>query len=429
MRARIVGTTVAVAAIAVLLLAIPLALAVSAVYNDETAQTLFADAANAAASVPAPLVPGDVVEIPATSSHAAIGVYTADGTRVAGAGPAHADPVTLAALRGKPSTARGNGEVSVALPVGAHESLVGAVRAALPQSAVDDRIRGTWLVMTGVGAGAILVAGLLAVWQARRLSRPLDLLAMTAGRLGEGDFSAPTAPSKVKEIDTVMQVMQRTSERLAGVLERERAFSADASHQLKTPLTALRIRLEGALMRPDDDRDAEIRGAVEEIDRLQASVDDLLRLARDVPGDRQSLDVTGLITASASMWRSRLGGAGRHLEVQVPNGLSRITISESALRQILDILVDNAIKHGGGTVTVSARELQGGLIIDVADEGAGVDDPQPIFERRRSGGGGAGIGLALARSLVQAEQGRLTLLARGPHPVFRLAFVVEDDQA
>jgi signal transduction histidine kinase len=428
-RARIVGTTVAVAAIAVLLLAIPLALAVSALYNDETAQELFADAANAAASVPAPLVPGDVVEIPATSSGAAIAVYAADGTRVAGTGPARADPVTLAALQGKPSAAKVNGEVSVALPVGAQEHLVGAVRAALPQSAVDDRIRGTWLVMTGVGAGAILVAGLLAVWQARRLSRPLDRLALTAGRLGEGDFSAPSAPSKVKEIDTVMQVMQRTSERLAGVLERERAFSTDASHQLKTPLTALRIRLEGALLRPVDDRDAEIRGAVEEIDRLQASVDDLLRLARDVPGDRRSLDVGALVTASAVAWRSRLGDAGRRLQVHMPESLSRITISESALRQILDILVDNASIHGRGTVTVSARELQGGLIIDVADEGDGVGDPQSIFERRRSGGGGTGIGLALARSLAQAEQGRLTLLARGAHPVFRLAFVVDADQA
>jgi signal transduction histidine kinase len=417
-----------VAAIAVLLLAVPLALAVAALYNDETAQGLYADAANAAASVPAPLGPGDLVEIPATSSGAEIAVYASDGTRVAGTGPGRADPVTLAALRGRPSAAKINGEVSVALPVGAQEHLVGAVRAALPQSAVDDRIRGAWLVMAGVGAAAIVVAGLLALWQARRLSRPLDMLAVTAARLGDGDFSAPTAPSKVREIDTVMRVMHQTSQRLAGVLERERAFSADASHQLKTPLTALRIRLEGALLRPVDDRDTEIRGAVEEIDRLQESVDDLLRLARDVPGDRRSLDVAGLINTAAVTWRARLGGAGRRLEMHAPDGLSRITISESALRQILDILVDNAIKHGGGTVAVSARELQGGVIIDVTDEGAGVGEPQRIFERRRSGGGGAGIGLALARSLAEAEQGRLTLLARGPHPVFRLAFVAESGE-
>lgn len=429
MRARIVRTTVAVAAVAVLLLAVPLAFAVSALYNNEAAQGLLADAASAAASVPAlPLEQGDPVEIPATSSGAAIAVYAHDGTRIAGAGPARADPVTLAALQGRPSTAKINGEVSVALPVGAQERLVGAVRAAIPQAAVDDRIRGTWLVMVGLGAAAIVVAALLAVWQARRLSRPLATLAKAAARLGDGDYSATTAPSNVREIDTVVHVMHQTSQRLASVLERERAFSADASHQLKTPLTALRIRLEGALSRPGDDHDAEIRGAVEEVDRLQGSVDDLLRLARDVPGDRRSLDVAGLINTSAATWRSRLNGAGRRLEVAVPDRLSQITVSESALRQILDVLVDNAIAHGAGTVAVSARDLQGGVVIDVGDEGGGLDDPQHIFERRRSGGGGAGIGLALARSLAQAEQGRLTLLARGAYPVFRLAFVAASDQ-
>ncbi|MFI5286677.1 MAG: histidine kinase dimerization/phospho-acceptor domain-containing protein, partial [Candidatus Dormibacteria bacterium] len=306
MRARIVGTTVAVATIAVLLLMVPLALAVSALYNGEAAQGLFADAAQAAASVPAPFGSGDLVEIPAPPSGAAIAVYAPDGARIAGLGPLRADAVTLAALQGRPSDAKTNGEVSVALPVGAQEQLVGAVRAALPQSAVDDRIRGTWFVMAGVGAAAILVAGLLAIWQSRRLSRPLDMLAKRAAQLGEGDFSASYARSKVKEIDSVMQVMQHTSQRLARVLERERAFSADASHQLKTPLTAMRIRLEGALLAPADRRDAEIRSAVTEIDRLQGSVDDLMRLARDVPGDRRSVDVSGFINNAAATWRSRL---------------------------------------------------------------------------------------------------------------------------
>jgi signal transduction histidine kinase len=137
--------------------------------------------------------------------------------------------------------------------------------------------------------------------------------------------------------------------------------------------------------------------------------------------------VTGLISTAAATWRSRLEG-GRRLEVKVPDGLSHITVSESALRQILEVLVDNAIEHGGGTITISARALHGGVIIDVADEGAGLGDPEHIFERRRSGGGGAGIGLALAQSLTEAEQGRLTLLARGAHPVFRLAFVAPTDQ-
>jgi signal transduction histidine kinase len=266
---------------------------------------------------------------------------------------------------------------------------------------------------------------MLALWQARRLSRPLDALASAAAKLGDGDFSVRTSRSSVKEIDTVAAVMNETSQRLAGVLERERAFSADASHQLKTPLTAMRIRLEGALVAPGADHDAEIRGAVEAIDRLERSVDELLRLARDDPGDRRPLDVSTLIEQWSVPWRSRVNGSGRRLEVSVPRNLSRIVVSESALRQILDVLVENAIGHGAGTVSISARAMPGGVTIDVGDEGAGVDDAQHVFERRRSGGAGTGIGLALARSLAEAEQGRLTLLARGPHPLFRLAFVAD----
>jgi signal transduction histidine kinase len=422
-KGRIVRTTVAVAAIAVLLLAVPLAIVVAALYRDETAQVLLGDAARAAAAVPAPpLEPGDPVEFPAASSGAVIGVYAPDGARIAGAGPARADGLTLDALQGRPTTAARNGEISVALPVGAQERVVGAVRASLPQEAVDARVHGTWFVMVGIGAAAIMVAAMLALWQARRLSRPLEALARSAAQLGEGDFSATTSPSSVKEIDTVAEVMRETSQRLAGVLERERAFSADASHQLKTPLTAMRIRLEGALATPQADHDAEIRGAVEAIDRLEHSVDELLRLARDDPGDRRALDLPMLIEQWCAPWRSRLNGSGRQVDLSIPRDLPTIVVSESALHQILAVLVDNAITHGAGTVSLSARAMPGGVTIDVGDQGAGVDDAQHIFERRSSGGAGTGIGLALARSLAEAERGRLTLLARGPHPLFRIAF-------
>jgi signal transduction histidine kinase len=428
-RSRIVRTTVAVAAIALLLLAVPLAFAVSALYNNDAAQALLADAARTAAAVPAPpLEPGDPVELAAASSGATIAVYAPDGSRIAGVGPARADAVTLAALQGRPTTAKADGEISVALPVGAQERLVGAVRAALPQAAVDDRIRGTWLTMLGLGTAAIVVAALLALWQARRLSQPLDKLARVAARLGDGDFSAVAQPSNIREVDVVAGVMRRTSQRLAGVLERERAFSADASHQLKTPLTALRIQLEGALARPGGDHVAETRRALEEIERLQGSVDALLRLARDVPGDRRSVGVATVISGSTTAWRLRLRAARRQLEVTVPEGLSRITVSESALRQVLEVLVDNAIKHGAGTVTVHARELRGAVVIDVGDEGTGITDSDDIFERRRSGTGGEGIGLALARSLTLAEGGRLSLVGKGPHPVFRIAFVADQPE-
>ena len=118
------------------------------------------------------------------------------------------------------------------------------------------------------------------MWEARRLSRPLDALTAAADRLGDGDFSAQVAPSGVVEIDTVARSINATADRLAVVLERERAFSADASHQLRTPLTALRLRLEGEVLSSDDAPRPALVHALEEIDRLQSTIEDLLRLAR-----------------------------------------------------------------------------------------------------------------------------------------------------
>jgi signal transduction histidine kinase len=428
-RARILRTTVAVAVLAVLLLAIPLAIAVSALYNNETKQSLLADAVQAAAIVPAlPLETGDSIELPTATSAASVAVYGSSGDRIAGEGPTHADAATIDALKGRIGTAS-SAEIAVAIPIGAQEQVVGAVRAALPQSAVEARVHGTWLIMAGIGAGAVIVAALVALWQAQRLSRPLDALAAAATRLGDGDFSARMPPTDLKEIDTVANAMHATSARLAGVLERERAFSADASHQLKTPLTALRIRLEAALTSPALDQAEQIAASLEEIDRLARSIDDLLRLARDVPTDRGLVDVSRLLERAAPGWRGRLQRAGRRLVLSTPDQLPRIAVSESAFQQIVEVMVDNAIVHGGGAVTVSAHALNGGLAVDVTDEGGGIDEVHNIFARRHSGGAGSGIGLALARSLAEAEQGRLSLVDAGPRPVFRLAFVASGSGA
>jgi signal transduction histidine kinase len=416
--------TTGVTAVAVFLLAIPLAAAVSSLYNGETTQRLVDDAARVAAAVPGPpLSASDPVEITAPGDGAAIGVYTPGGHRVAGSGRAVADAAIIQALGGHVAVVSAGPELVVALPVGSQEQLVGAVRAAVPKSAVDDRVRQTWLIMAAFCFGAIAVAGGLAVWQGRRLVRPLDALATGAARLGDGDFSARVAPSSVVEIDTVAQVLNQTSERLARVLERERAFSADASHQLRTPLTALRLNLESALRVPVGERSAEIVRALQEIDRLERTVAGLLKLARDTPGDRQPLDLAQFLAASEPALRARLAAAGRPFGLAIPDSTSTVTVSASAVRQVIDVLVHNAIDHGAGTVRIAVRELFGGVTVDVSDEGEGVSgDRARVFERRHSGDGGSGVGLALARSLAEAEGGRLELVASGHHPVFRLIF-------
>lgn len=423
-----VRTIVVVTAVALLVLAAPLAVAVSGLYNGETTQRLIDDAARASAAIPGlPLSASDPVEITAAADGATVGIYTPDGARVAGAGPARADAAVNAALRGRVANAQVGTELVVALPIGSQEQVAGAVRAAVARSSVDDRVHRSWLIMGGFCLGAILIAGALAAWQARRLTRPLNALAHGAARLGNGDFTTRVPPSDVAEIDTVASALNTTSERLANVLERERAFSADASHQLRTPLTAVRLHLETALRVTADERSGELMLALDEIDRLEQTVDALLELARDAPSDRRRVDIAQLLAESEGALGSRVAAAHRPFQLAITGQTPAVSVSGAAVRQIVDVLVGNAIVHGEGTVRIEARELPGGVAIEVSDEGPGVTgDPDSVFERRHSRSGSSGVGLTLARSLAEAEGGRLRLIAPGPGPVFQLVFATAE---
>ena len=196
-------------------------------------------------------------------------------------------------------------------------------------------------------------------------------------------------------------------------------FSEDASHQLRTPLTSLRVTLEAARLDPAADRDQMIDTAIDEVDRLDRTIDDLLTLAREDPSTHARADVAAVLAALDDDWHGRLATVDRPLAVSVDPSVATVVISERALRQILDVLVENAVRHGSGAISLRARNASAGLVIDVSDEGPGVTgDTERIFERRVSTAGRTGIGLALARSLAEAEGGRLLLAAAGARPTF-----------
>jgi signal transduction histidine kinase len=186
-------------------------------------------------------------------------------------------------------------------------------------------------------------------------------------------------------------------------------------------LTGLRLTLESALANPGADLRAAIEGAITEADRLQMTIDELLALARDAPGARGRVDLVELVAEVESRWHGPLAAAGRPLRTAVDRGVPAVVTSKPALVHVLEILVDNASRHGAGAVTVVARRAPNGVAIDVGDEGPGIaGDPAAAFARRSSSEEGHGIGLALARSLAEAEGGELVLRSPGPHPTFSL---------
>jgi signal transduction histidine kinase len=248
-------------------------------------------------------------------------------------------------------------------------------------------------------------------------------------RLGDGDFGARVEPTGVPELDRAADALNRTAGRLGEIMSRERAFTADVSHQLNTPLTSLRLGLESALLLPGTDTEAALRDAVDEVERLQTTVATLLAVARNrLSTVDVRADVAAVCHDVVERSRPRLAAAGRPLRVDIDQFLPPVRCPPDVVQEILAVLVDNALRHGAGTVTITARRAGQGAVVEVSDEGAGIAEPAGTFERRPSAGGdgdgkgdGHGIGLALALSLAEAHESRLQLTRAAPRPVFTLA--------
>jgi signal transduction histidine kinase len=413
-RRRLAVAIVATAALAVVLFAVPLAVVLGRVYRDEELLRLQRDTVAATRELDL-ATPGDPVELPPSRDR--LSVYARDGRRVAGRGGAVADAVVRAAIRtGRPTDATEDGRLVVAVPLLTGERVTGAVRAERPAAAAADDAHDAWLVLAGLGLAAIAAAGVAALLLARRLAVPLERLAVAARRLGDGDFSARSPRAGVPEVDAVGDALDGTARRLDDLVARERAFSADASHQLRTPLAALRLELEALELRAGET--PELAAALGQVDRLQATIDTLLAVARDTPRTSADATVRDVLTRLEARWRGPLAAAGRPLRIRAESARARVRASGAVLDEVLDVLLANAECHGAGEVTVRVRDAGSSVAIDVSDEGPGfAGDPQGAFVRRAPSDDGHGIGLALARSLAQSEGGRLLVSRPAPDPV------------
>ena len=409
-RTRILTSSVVAVVVAVLLFGVPLAFAVGRLFADEERSELERVALRAAAELSAPdFVAGHRLRLGHLDPSVRVAVYRPDGTKVVGRGPTRSDQAVRAAQRtGRVADGSDEGVLVVAVPVTAAEHVVGVTRAASTPGEVRGRVGGTWLAMTGLAVLAVLCATVLAAMAARRLARPLQELEKVAEDLGSGDLTSRASPSGVGEIDRTGQALNRTAQRLEDMLARERSFTSRASHQLRTPLTSLRLGLESALEN-DGDLHLAAREAIASADRLSRTVDDVLALARGVPEPGQQLDVAALLAGVQDRWQAPLAAAGRELVVvELPH--PRTAASAPAVRQILDVLLDNALRHGRGQVTVTARDGGGAVALDVADEGVlppGRSLVPSRVEEATTPPGGQRLGLRMAASLAEGLGGRL----------------------
>ncbi|MDO5079764.1 ATP-binding protein [Buchananella hordeovulneris] len=276
-------------------------------------------------------------------------------------------------------------------------------------------------VLAGIGV-ALLVGLAVALRQSRRLSAPLIYLAAEAEQIGSGQVRPQLRTSGIEEIDLVQAELVRSAERVAGRIAAERQFAADASHQLRTPLTALSMRLEEIeLISSEEEVRTEAQQCLEQVERLTNVVAELLATSRQAGGGTtEAIRLQDIFAQQEREWASQYELAGRELtltdEVNVP-----VLASPGSLLQAIATLLENSLKYGAGHTRVTTRLASGrrGVYVDVADEGSGVADHEAdrIFDKHVSFRGGTGLGLALARDLIAADGGRLELTQRRP-PVF-----------
>jgi two-component system, OmpR family, sensor kinase len=433
----------------VLALVIPLALTVERRAESDFRSAVLGDAAVLAARV-ADLVPlasanpggraadrvGELVDESAreraerTVVVDASGSVLADSDRRAIAGTPYATeerPELRAALfegridtRKRSSETLGDELLLVTVPVVDRGRVAGAVRVSASTSEIREDVRESWLRLAALGA-AVIAAGLVLAWLlAVPLSRQIRKLSEASTRLGRGELDARAPEEGPKELEALARSFNRMAASVGGNLEAQREFAANASHQLRTPLTGLRLRLE-AIREEGGFAAEQAAKAEEDLSRLSTIVDDLLALARASSRDATAVpvDLGDLARDAAGRWRPTAAASGKRVELQT-RGDPVAWADREDVTHVLDNLIDNAIRYApaGSDVQVLAERRDGSAVLLVADTGPGIppEDRARVFDRfyrgatGRQAGPGSGLGLAIVAALVERWGGDVRLL-------------------
>jgi signal transduction histidine kinase len=336
-------------------------------------------------------------------------------------------PEIAAALRGREvqteraSRSLGESILATAVPVLHGGNTIGAARITQSVAAVQHAVRST-VAKLALVAGTVLVLGLLAGGLiAKQVAQPLRRLESAARRLAGGDLATRAiveGSTEQRSLGTSFNEMADRVQRLIGV---QREFVADASHQLRTPLTALRLRLEEARSsRIDPAVAAELDAGMAEVDRLAAIVDELLVLSRaeDRELEGEAVDLADAVDRATKRWQA--AAEARKIALRAKReGEGTAWCARADLDRVLDVLIENALLYSptASEVTVAGGDGR----IEVRDRGTGLapGEDEVLFERfhrgsaaRHGSAAGSGLGLAIARTLAHAWQGDVSLANR-----------------
>jgi two-component system, OmpR family, sensor kinase len=425
LRSRLLAAFAYTLLVVIVALEVPLSANVSDRVNAEVEADSAAQAQVVAASVADQLRnPSRVQQVASEAARNLDGlVFIIDGRgrQIAGSEGGHTeaptdDPIALQALRGNVAQGRhheGQEVLSTAVPIVRSGRTVGALEVEQSLDAVNDQVRQDVLALIGIGALA-LILGLGVAWiLAGSIARPLRSLGEAARRRAAGDSEARAPARGSREQIEVAQEFNEMADRLDAVLESQRAFVADASHQLRTPLTGLRLRLEAAGVKTDDPAvRRELEAAERESARLEGLVSDLLELASsEQPAEEEAADLGAAAREAIERWRGPADESGHGIQL-AENGGGVVTAGETELAAILDNLIENALKYSprGSTVTVESGRVDGSGRLGVVSESGPIDPElsRRAFERFYRGSGrrdGTGLGLPIVAALARRRGG------------------------
>jgi signal transduction histidine kinase len=323
----------------------------------------------------------------------------------------------------------GEERLYTAAPVLYEGSFLGIVQLSTPTQAMWSQVGRVWMSLLGTGLAVVAVTIVVSFWLASSILKPIRGLQAAAIDITAGNLDRTIPVSGKDELGDLAQAFNTMTARLRHLIRQQRDFVANASHELRTPLTTIRLRVEallgGARQNPELATQflTEIEG---EVDRLSQLVDALLVLSRVEAGldslSMTPIDISFLLDEAMAVYRPRVEAAGHQLILDVEPGLPPVRAASAQIRQVIDNLLENALKYSpsGGFITLSCRKTGDAVTVSVTDTGYGIpaQDLPHVFERfyradkartRSGGSGGTGLGLSIVRSVVLAHGGQVSI--------------------
>jgi len=420
MTKRILAGFLGVLVALLVLVVVPLGVKVSSQQRDDFRSNAQADARAIAASEEERL--GDAADpadartavAPTVAAGEGVVVLGRDGAALLHAGrPVPDSAIRAARAGGRPQV---HDAVVVTARIGPARQPDGTVVLIRDAEPLDRRVHALWLALAAAAAVTLALGALTAAGLARWIARPLSALQTATTRMGHGDVVARTnVDSGPPEVRAVAAAFNDMAERLSALLDSQRTMTADVSHQLRTPLAALQLRLELLADESADGTRAELAGALREIERLNRLLDGLLAIARaeEVVAERRVIDVAGLVAERVEMWQP----VARDADIELSSALDPATalMTPGHLEQVLDNLLANSIDAlpAGGHLTVSLRHDAEEVVVTVTDDGPGMPASRRANALARFEGDGSGrnvgLGLAIVARLIATDHGSVTL--------------------